>query len=70
MENQAITLSNNFHGTTVNLHVTGNRLSPSQMRRARRTLCGYHDCTCSGYLGTRGPQAVEVDRDGWIVEVE
>ena len=54
-----ITLYNDFHNTEVTLLIpaTGPRyLSPQQIRRARKTLCGHRDCCCSGDLGTRGPQ--------------
>jgi len=55
-----ITLKNNFHGTSVNLRPRNGRLSPAQMRRARRELCGLSDCQCGGI---RGPQEFEIDRE-------
>lgn len=51
-----LTLTNDFHHTEVRLRVTGNQLSPNQVRRARRILCGISDCSCGGVAGERGPQ--------------
>lgn len=54
-----ITLTNEFHGTSVNLRVgyesdtNSAELTKSQIARAKRTLCG-SDCQCSGDLGYRG----------------
>lgn len=57
-----ITLTNDFHNTSVNLRANmGDTLSASQVRRARNSLCGNSDCTCSGDLGTRGPGSVSPD---------
>lgn len=55
-----ITLTNDFHGTHVNLRVDVNedgqaRLSENQVKRARRELC-CPGCGCSGYVGYRGYQ--------------
>ena len=56
-----ITLRNDFHNTAVRLIVAPDKPpSPSQMRRSRRTLCGIRECTCSGALGVRGPQEVNI----------
>ena len=55
-----ITLKNNFHGTSVNLRPRNGRLSPAQMRRARRELCGLSDCQCGGI---RGSQEYEVEQE-------
>jgi len=55
-----ITLKNNFHGTSVNLRPRNGRLSPAQMRRARRELCGLSDCKCGSI---RGPQEFEVEQE-------
>jgi hypothetical protein len=64
-----ITLTNDFHNTSVVVRVSNERvrmhdtdrdrvldvfLSDSQTRRAQRTLCGHVGCTCSGVTGTRG----------------
>jgi len=53
-----VTLSNDFHRTSVRVRVDKfpYHLTPSQVRRIRRALCGMPDCTCSGWLGVRGPQ--------------
>jgi hypothetical protein len=50
-----INLTNNFHNTEVTLFVKNDKLSESQMKRARRMLC-VPGCTCSGEFGHRGPQ--------------
>jgi len=55
-----ITLKNNFHGTSVNLRPRNGRLSPAQMRRARKVLCGLSECKCGGI---RGPQEYEVEQE-------
>ncbi len=50
-----ITLTNNFHRTSINLVLKPhNRLSLRQVRRARTALCGMADCLCGGDLGERG----------------
>lgn len=70
-----LTLSNNFHGTSVTLLARSEGktdlnnygeeipivdLSPGQVQRAKRTLCGISGCMCSGSLGLRGPQEQNV----------
>jgi hypothetical protein len=58
MKRHTLTLTNDFHNTSVSLRVelTGfyAYLSPAQARRARRALCGVAGCTCGGTLGERG----------------
>ena len=65
-----ITLTNDFHNTAVNLncdvqidaattdHPKSAIAYPSatQIKRAKRELCGSPDCTCSNEAGTRGRQ--------------
>ncbi len=69
-----IVLKNSFHRTEVSLNVDGAALAqggadltPSQVARCRRTLCGMSDCSCGDDLGLRGAQDVTVatgrDRD-------
>jgi hypothetical protein len=56
---RTVTIRNDFHNTECTLRATDNKLSPSQVKRCRKTLCGFHDCTCAeGPLGERGPQDV------------
>lgn len=54
---KAITLFNEFHGTkfVVRAQVVDGRacLFESQIRRARKALCGVKDCTCGDAAGTR-----------------
>ena len=57
-----ITLTNNFHNTSVNLMVENDRLTLNQIKRAKRQLCGCKGCCCSGEIGTRGTQ------DGFEIE--
>jgi len=53
-----ITLTNNFHGTSANIRAAiGDELTASQIKRAKRELCGIHGCTCSGPAGARGKQS-------------
>lgn len=63
-----ITLTNDFHHTSVRLVVDVDNcghelLSPSQVKRARRTLCGVAGCTCGDVAGCR-PQQIEERQDG------
>lgn len=63
-----ITLKNDFHNTVVTLRPGHGRLSPSQVARSRRALCGIAGCTCGGWCGERGPQSerlvIEPTEDG------
>lgn len=57
-----VTLTNDFHHTDVTLRVPESGiLSESQVRRARRELCGIEGCTCGGNLSERGRQTVEIE---------
>ena len=58
MIKDTITFTNDFHNTSINLHIYNDYwvLSARQARRAREELCGLSDCTCGGELGERGPQ--------------
>ena len=49
-----IVLTNDFHHTEVNLSARGGELSPGQIKKAKRVLCGMSDCTCSNDIGIRG----------------
>lgn len=73
-----ITIRNNFHGSKVTIRANiSDTLTPNQVRRARRELCGIDDCACGGALGERGEQdsrmfftelqdgRVEVQTDEW-----
>lgn len=60
-----VTLTNDFHNTDVTLrcevlsHIYGEATiypSESQIKRAKRELCGIDGCTCSDAAGCRGPQ--------------
>ena len=52
-----VTLFNDFHGTAVTLRSgADDRLSPGQVKRAKRELCGMSWCTCSDDAGCRGYQ--------------
>ena len=53
-----IKLSNDFHRTSANVRVIPDErgslmLSASQVRRARKILCGIKGCTCGGHAGER-----------------
>jgi len=59
-----ITLKNDFHRSEVRLRAEeGEPFTDSQIRRARRTLCGVQGCVCGGAMGERGPQDVEIEDD-------
>ena len=55
-----ITLTNDFHNTSVTLRMKSAYPTKSQVKRAKNTLCGIKDCTCSGIMGMRGPQTVKI----------
>lgn len=62
-----IELRNDFHNSHVFLDVTeGKPLSYGQIKKAERRLCGVKGCTCSGELGTRGPQEVEIQESACV----
>lgn len=70
-----ITLTNDFHRTTVKIRaMPGMELSPAQIKRARKVLCGQPACACGGPLGERGPQpgklvVEQIDPDRvWVFE--
>ncbi|MFA4834926.1 MAG: hypothetical protein WC749_02475 [Dehalococcoidia bacterium] len=61
---KTLVLKNDFHNTQVNLRVKHDgavevmdiiKLTPGQVKKSHRSLCGSADCTCSGDLGTRAP---------------
>ena len=56
-----LTLTNDFHNTEVTLVPKGNLLSPSQVKRSWRTLCGISGCCCCNEAGARGNQEVELE---------
>ncbi len=61
-------LSNDYHNTTTRVVVDGSNwtrhsdgwtdvhLTPTQVARARRALCGIDGCTCGDDIGMRGTQ--------------
>ena len=55
-----LTLSNDFHNSEIRLRarqIAGNlRLTPSQVRHAKKSLCGILNCTCDDTFGCRGKQ--------------
>ena len=55
-----LTLTNDFHNSSVRLlawQVDGKlRLTPSQVRHAKKILCGNYKCTCGDTFGCRGNQ--------------
>jgi hypothetical protein len=53
-ETRMITLTNDFHNTSVRIRATdGDAVSKATVQRVRKALC-CKDCTCSGVDGTRG----------------
>lgn len=59
MKTVKMTLTNEFHGTSVTLSAKIHyglallTLSPWQVRKAKSTLCGIEGCSCSNELGQR-----------------
>lgn len=52
-----VTLVNDFHNTSIRVNLEyGKIVLAKQIKVWKSTLCGVTDCTCSGELGTRGPQ--------------
>lgn len=60
-----VTLKNDFHNSaaTLRLEVLGNfpgtvtiRPSKSQVKKAKKTLCGIKGCSCGNDIGIRGPK--------------
>ena len=59
-----VTLRNNFHNTKTSVRCGD--LSPATVKRVKTRLC-CSGCTCSGFLGLRGPQDAHVP---FFVEME
>jgi hypothetical protein len=49
-----VTFTNEFHKTSVTLITKDGKLSPGQVKKARRVLCGTADCRCGGNLSETG----------------
>ncbi len=63
-----ITLTNDFHGTSVNvIPGPGGWLSSRQVRRVSRELCGSRDCYCGQVTG--GAYGLVTHTDGFGREV-
>lgn len=71
-------LTNDFHSSAARVRVRWGadgtcKLSPSQIRRARQSLCGVNDCTCCDDLGRRGRQVDDfevvsaLDDGGYVI---
>ena len=71
----AITLTNDFHNTSVSLRPKAARsgalyISAGQVRKARRTLCGISGCECGDAAGCRPAQVEDsgsLDHMYWVV---
>lgn len=50
-----ITLTNDFHHTSITLKDKAGMLTADQVKKAKKTLC-VEGCTCSGVAGARGNQ--------------
>jgi hypothetical protein len=66
MKTKMITLTNDFHGTSVNVRVPADdwSLREAQITRTRRALCGVDDCSCAMDDAGCRPRQVEVKWDG------
>ena len=56
-----VTVQNAYHNTRAS--VRPGKLTPRQVERTKRALCGVSGCRCSGPLGTRGPQTCNIIAD-------
>jgi len=54
-----LTLTNDFHNTSITLRLNNAFLSTYQVKKARKALCGSAECLCSGVTGMRGKQPDE-----------
>ena len=66
-------VTNDFHNTEVTLILSDdNKLTGSQVRRARRVLCGISTCKCGGALGERPSlsECLQHNSDGTITVLE
>jgi|LakMenE18May11ns_1017448.scaffolds.fasta_scaffold7274618_1 hypothetical protein len=68
---QLITLTNDFHNTSVNLrcevlshiyHTAVAYPNANQIKKAKRVLCGVAGCNCSNDAGIRGRQEIDGKR--------
>lgn len=72
-ETMKLTLTNNFHNTSVNVVVSDpneygeHTLSDSQVRRVRRELCGMQECGCGA---VRDAQWMLNDCPGHVATLE
>ena len=62
-----LTLKNDFHNTEITINAKNEKLSPEQVKKAQKHLCGMSDCCCSGDVGYRRQQdgfnGIEVEYD-------
>ena len=65
---KTITITNDFHRTAINVRplITG-YLSPRQVARVDRKLCGIKGCTCAGQ--SWGGYKVEFEDDGSAIVI-
>ena len=61
-----ITLTNDFHNTSVSLRMKSQCPTGSQVRRAKKTLCPIGGCTCSNVMGMRGAQKVKIQGQEYL----
>ena len=65
---KTITITNDFHRTAINVRplITG-YLSPRQVARVDRELCGIKGCTCAGLRW--GGYNIEFEHDGSAIVI-
>ena len=56
-----ITLTNDFHHTTIAVRTRAGMLNSSQVRRVRKALCGIAHCQCDFEIGARGPDNPRIE---------
>jgi len=71
-----ITLINSFHNTRTTLNAKTIKhkslyVTPAQIKRTKKTLCGVSKCTCGGELGERPglPWFNAVDAPGLLIDI-
>ena len=62
-----VTLTNYFHHTVFTVEVQDQKLTPAQLRTAKRVLCPIPSCECSeDAAGQSGPRVWLVDQEGQL----
>jgi hypothetical protein len=55
-----ITLTNDFHNTSVSVRLNNQFLTKNQESRVYKKLCGIKGCACGNAIGMRGAQTAPI----------